>query len=50
MVRDARAGQLRLSRQVVKVWAEQSNSADTEHGRLIGIAGPLLLEAVPDVP
>lgn len=48
LVRDAMADGARVpSIQAVKQWlvkAEASNSPDTEHGRLVRIAGPLLLE------
>ncbi len=47
MVRDASAGELRTPVETVKVWlskAEASNPPDTEHGRMVRIAGPLLLE------
>ncbi len=47
MVRDASADSLGSPIQSVKTWiakAEASNPPDTEHGRLVRIAGPLLIE------
>jgi excisionase family DNA binding protein len=47
MVRDASAGLLSTSMQVARIWidkAERTNAPNTEHGRLVRLAGPLLLE------
>jgi hypothetical protein len=46
MVRDASANSLGTPIQAAKIWiqkAEASNPPETEHGRLVRIAGPLLL-------